>query len=254
MKQYLITGDTHGKVCERLEVLKQLGLKPFTTSIIILGDAGLNFYLNKTDENNKRKVNDYGYLVYCVRGNHEERPENIPSMHLEYDDEVYNFVYIENNYPNIRYLIDGGVYSFGDYSTLVIGGAYSVDKYYRLARAENPDKWSGWFKDEQLTTEEMERIAKDLYGESFDLVLSHTCPYSWQPFDLFINGVNQERIDKSMELWLESFKDIIDWKVWMFGHFHDDRDIIPGVRMLYTSIEDLDTTYSKLSAQEKGEG
>lgn len=253
MKQYLITGDTHGKVCERLEVLKQLDLKPDMTSLIILGDVGLNFYLNKTDENNKRNVNSYGYLIYCVRGNHEERPENIESIHLYYDEQICNFVYIEDKYPNIRYLVDGYVYIFGNYSTLVIGGAYSVDKKYRIARAIEPDKWSGWFKDEQLTTEEMKKITETLDGLSFDLVLSHTCPESWQPFDLFINAVNQDSVDKTMELWLESFKDIISWNVWMFGHFHDDRDITPGVRMLYKSIEELDTTYLKLLAQKKRE-
>ena len=37
---------------------------------------------------------------------------------------------------------DGEVYNFNGVSTLVIGGAYSVDKYYRLALGYN------WYESE----------------------------------------------------------------------------------------------------------
>ena len=54
--------------------------EPAETALIILGDAGINFYLNKTDKKNKKIINNTGYIIYCVRGNHEERPENIETM------------------------------------------------------------------------------------------------------------------------------------------------------------------------------
>ena len=83
-----------------------LDCKPEETGIIILGDAGLNFYLNGTDKKYKKQLNNMGYYIYCVRGNHEERPENIPGMVLVEDTETDNTVWIEEEYPNIRYFVD----------------------------------------------------------------------------------------------------------------------------------------------------
>ena len=45
IKNWLVTGDTHGQVLERLS---HIGYPPDETALIILGDMGLNFYLNKT--------------------------------------------------------------------------------------------------------------------------------------------------------------------------------------------------------------
>ena len=79
IKNFLITGDTHGRVMERLSHMENKYV-PQETALIILGDAGINFYLNKTDAKNKKNINATGYTIYCVRGNHEERPENISTM------------------------------------------------------------------------------------------------------------------------------------------------------------------------------
>jgi 3-oxoacid CoA-transferase subunit A len=95
--------------------------------LIILGDAGFNFYLNKTDWKLKRNTNNTGYTIYCVRGNHEERPENL-KIPLVYDEEVNGLVYCEKEFPNIKYFVDGSSYDIKGYSVLTIGGAYSVDK------------------------------------------------------------------------------------------------------------------------------
>lgn len=57
IKNWLVTGDTHGQVLERLSHIEYL---PDETALIILGDMGLNFYLNKTDRKNKRNVNATG--------------------------------------------------------------------------------------------------------------------------------------------------------------------------------------------------
>ena len=42
IKNWLVTGDTHGQVLERLS---HIGYPPDETALIILGDMGLNFYL-----------------------------------------------------------------------------------------------------------------------------------------------------------------------------------------------------------------
>ena len=247
LKNYLITGDTHGRVLERLDNIDTEKYNPEDTAVIILGDAGINFWLNKTDQNLKRNIQNTGFTLYCVRGNHEERPENLPNVVYTFDTNIKNYVIIESEYPNIRYLRDGYDYQINGKTVLVIGGAYSVDKWYRLNRAGVFDKLdpnytnskkTGWFPAEQLTDDELERIECNHTGMAYDVILTHTCPISWEPRDLFLPGLDQSTIDKSMEIWLDDFKNHLDWTIWLFGHYHDDRLIRPGVEMYYRDIED----------------
>ena len=255
IKKFFLTGDTHGRTAERLETLrsKHPDLKPAETALIILGDAGFNFYLNESDYKNKKQVNDMGYIVYCLRGNHEERPENISGMTIMVDHDIHGEVYVESMFSNIRYLMDGNVYDFGIFTTLCIGGAYSVDKWYRLARAgyskeeaETADpKKCGWFKDECLTAAEMATIMQEVKRESVDFILSHTCPLSWEPTDLFLNGIDQSTVDKSMEVWLDELKDNLKWKYWLCGHYHADRIERPHVEQFYQEYEDVESIIAR---------
>ena len=104
------------------------------------------------------------------------------------------------------------------YKTLSLPGAYSVDKYYRLARHLT------WYKDEQLDEKEMELGRNLCRNEApFDLVLSHTCPYPYEPTDLFLAGLDQSTVDSTMERYLGEIEFNLDYKRWAFGHFHADR-------------------------------
>jgi 3-oxoacid CoA-transferase subunit A len=103
IKNWFVTGDTHGQVLPRLSKINAGKYAASQTALIILGDAGINFYLNKTDLNLKRNIQNTGYTVYCVRGNHEERPENLSNIVYKYDQEVGNTVIFEPDFPNIRY-------------------------------------------------------------------------------------------------------------------------------------------------------
>ena len=250
IKNWFVTGDTHSQVLPRLSQINAGEYAASQTALIILGDAGINFYLNKTDMNLKRNIQNTGFTVYCVRGNHEERPENLGYIEHWYDENVKGYVMYEPDYPNIRYFEDGNAYEICGKSVLVIGGAYSVDKWYRLNRAGvtnkldkdylNPRK-TGWFPDEQLLDWEMTTIEKEHFGKHYDVILTHTCPISWEPTDLFLPGLDQSSVDKTMELWLNEVKQKVDWNIWLFGHYHDDRLVRPGVEMYYRDIEDWET-------------
>lgn len=251
IKNWILTGDTHSRVSARIEKILHDSpeLIPEETAIIILGDAGFNFFLNKTDGKQKHKTSELGCVVYCVRGNHEERPENL-GYPLVFDPEVQGEVYIEGAFPNIKYFKDGGVYNINGHRTLVIGGAYSVDKGYRLAaagltEATNEPKKSGWFKDELLTEDEMSKIASDVFLQDFDFVFSHTCPLSWEPTDLFLSFIDQSSVNKSMEQWLDVIKADIHWGVWCFGHFHADRIERPRVQQFYVYGENIETIWNR---------
>lgn len=257
IKNVILTGDTHGGMATITRV-SNIGrnmpeYKPEETAIIILGDAGLNFYLNNTDKKYKKLLNGMGYYIYCVRGNHEARPELVPGIHPFYDENINGVVMQDMDYPNIRYLKDGGEYSICGRSFLALGGAYSVDKWYRLARAgytaaeaETADpKKCGWFKDELLTYDEMSEIWDKICGKNYDFILSHTCPLSWEPTDLFLSCIDQTTVDKSMELWLDKVRQAVKYGVWCFGHYHADRIERPYVEQFYQEYETIDTIWER---------
>ena len=249
IKTWLIRGDNHGSFYWMSQQLNNY--EPETTAVIILGDAGLNFYLNKTDERTKKEVEEKGYYLYLVRGNHECRPQHLENMKLLWDDEVQGNVYVEEAYPHIRYFKDYGIYNINSYRCLIIGGAYSVDKWYRLARfgitdpALNMPKKTGWFADECLTEIEMtncEEIIYDSGNNYFDFVFTHTCPIKFQPRDLFLGFVDQSKVDTSMEVWMNKLSEkIVVNFAWCFGHYHADRIEAPHVEQYFDDIENLDT-------------
>lgn len=207
-----ITGDTH-RDFSRLFKLEEIE----DDMLIILGDAGINYCLNDEDIRYKEYLKRFKIKLFCIRGNHEERPENINSY-----KEVEMFggkVFIEEDYPNLIFAKDGEVYNIDGKSILVIGGAYSVDKEYRIMYGYK------WFKDEQLTTKEMNNILDKVKGKHFDIVLTHTCPYKYEPIEVFMKGLDQSKVDKSTEHFLDEIEKNIDYDKWYCGHYHTEKQI-----------------------------
>lgn len=249
--KYYITGDCHGDFSRFIRFKQILGNDASNIGIIILGDAGLNFWLNDRDIKNKTFVNNLGFTFYCVRGNHESRPEDMPSIRFTIDKEVKGIICYEEAFPNIKYLLDGEEYYFNDYRTLVIGGAYSVDKWQRILRngrteETNNPKVTGWWANEQLSEPERESIENRIYDREpdYDFVFTHTCPRSWEPTDLFIRGLDQNKIDKTTENWLDEIAQNLNFHTWCFGHFHSDRQEGVGIEQFYQDIADLDDVYN----------
>ena len=181
-----------------------------------------------------------------MRGNHEERPENLDYIEYHYDENIKGYIMMEPEFPLIRYFQDGHAYEINGHSTLVIGGAYSVDKWYRLTRARSAgNSFSGWFEDEQLADWEMTNIENDIANKKYDFVFTHTCPADWEPTDLFISFIDQSRVDKTMENWLNKIKETFTWSVWCFGHFHDDRIERPHVEQFFYEIESLEDIWDR---------
>ena len=58
------------------------------------------------------------------------RPESLPTyQEMKWNDGI---VYVEKDYPNLLFAKDGEIYNINGKKTLVIGGAYSVDRDYRI--------------------------------------------------------------------------------------------------------------------------
>ena len=248
INRWLITGDTHGDFTRFRNYDKEIQ-KDEHTAVIILGDAGLNWTLDERDNQMKNFLSKrYKFRIYCVRGNHEARPADVPGMELIYDEDVEGEVYIQKKWPNIRYFKDWGTYTIDGLDVAIIGGAYSVDKWFRL------DRGAIWFENEQLTEEEMIAVTAELTGMEVDMVLTHTCPICWEPRDLFLPMIDQSRVDKSMELFLEEIAKCFGWKVWCFGHYHADRIEHPGVEQFFKDTEDLKAIWQRWQEYEKTDG
>lgn len=234
IKQWLVTGDTHGDFSRFREYPAEWNNDE--TAVIILGDAGININEGKPDYFIKKNLHDnYNFYIYCVRGNHEMRPRDVKYMEKIWDINVSGYIYYEPEFPRIRYFLDYGDYFFNKLRVFVIGGAYSVDKEIRLQR-DLP-----WFANEELTEEEMDDCMEQLIGRNFDLMLTHTCPFSWEPKDLFLDFVDQSKVSKRMEKFLDEVRQEINRNViWLWGHYHCDRIEVPCGEMFFKDTETLD--------------
>ena len=213
-----ITGDTHGQF-QRIELFCRVMQTTKADTMIILGDTGFNYYGGKRDATVKSYANAFPIRLFCIHGNHEIRPQNIPS----YNETVFcgGRVLYEPEYPDILFAIDGEVYELDGYRCIVIGGAYSVDKFYRL------EKGYGWWPDEQPSPEIKARVEEKLaaIGNEVDIVLTHTCPRKYEPVETFLDFIDQSTVDKSTEDWLDRIEGQISYKKWYCGHYHTRKRI-----------------------------
>lgn len=233
VNKVFIKGDCHGS----FGFLDNFCFKANTTKddiLIILGDAGINYNLNMKDIILKEKIKNYPITLFCIHGNHEERPYNIPSYK---EKEMFGgIVYVEDEYPNIIFAKDGENYKIGGHYYFVLGGAYSVDKNYRLARGWN------WFESEQPDDKIKKYVQEQirLYDGKFDIILSHTAPLKYEPVEMFLPMIDQSKVDKTTEKWLNKIEDEIDYNMWYFGHYHGDYCKAEKIRMLFNDILTID--------------
>ena len=226
-----ITGDTHrnftriAKFCHDFKTTKK-------DILVILGDAGINYYGEVYDNVLKGFLRALPITLFCIHGNHENRPSNIKT----YKEKKWNGgkVYIEKDYPNLIFAKDGEIYNLDGMQTLVIGGAYSVDKRQRLIFGYN------WWEDEQPSEEIKKHVEKNLEKNDWDvdIVLSHTVPLKYEPVEVFLPGIDQSTVDKSTEIWMDYIEEKLSYKKWYAGHYHTEK-IKDKLRLMFNDIEEL---------------
>lgn len=245
----MVKSDLHGSIADVNLVLSQIDSPSSNDYIIVCGDAGLEYGNIVSSRTKKLMSKEFPGTWIIMRGNHDNRYWDrhthwvkngicqCPNDGWEINEQDY---LVQQKYPNIWYVQDeGGIYSIDGYNFLFIPGAYSIDKYYRKERN------LPYEPNEQLTYQEIIHLMNEvqefqLSGYNIDYVVSHTAPLSLETYfrDLFLDFIIQNTVDKNMEKALDQFVEIVEptMKAWMFGHFHDDRDILNKYHMLYNTL------------------
>lgn len=231
-----ITGDTHGdfkrlkKFCNKIQTTKD-------DTMIILGDSGLNYYTDIRCRRYKHEAQRLPIKLFCVHGNHEERASNIPQYH---ESEFWGGkVLVEDEFPDLKFALDGEIYKIptinGEKDAIVIGGAYSVDKYYRLKVGAN------WYSSEQPSDNiknKVEEVLK-LRNQKIDIILSHTCPNRYIPTEWFLSGIDQSTVDRTTEEWLDNVLENLGYyEKWYCGHYHGNK-VIDKLEFMFENINQL---------------
>lgn len=250
-QRVFLMGDLHGVVneiyCRCHDLVDDLGAKSGDT-IIWLGDVGISYgYINRSIlDTMSRMSEEYGFTHVIIRGNHDTRyVRDMSAGVFSAYGEMHSIrwcngsAYVLDKYPSIIFLADeGGLYEILGRKTLVIPGAYSVDKHYRLVYG-----WP-WEPEEQLSESELDVLIELSCISDVDAVLSHTCPYSWEPdlSEFLLDGLDQSKVDASMERALDTiwYNVMPTCKEWWFGHFHGDKDLPNGIgHVLYWSYAEF---------------
>lgn len=240
-----VLGDVHGddfEVYERVSMLFDESDIRRGDTIIWLGDVGISYgYIRKQMLDALEETGcDYDLTHVIIRGNHDTRYiRDIKFGVFSAYGDAYETTWCDGpatvleSYPHIVFLADeGGLYRIKGLNTLVIPGAYSVDKNYRLTYS-----WP-WEPEEQLTLDELDKIIELSCMSDIDIVLSHTCPDSWKEYmgEFLMDGLDQSKVDNTMEKALNTvwYNVMPTCKEWWFGHFHGDKDMPNGIgHLLY---------------------
>ena len=255
--KYYITGDKHRNISYVKNFCQDMNTRKKDV-LIILGDAGFNYFEDSRDDMLKKEAADLKISLFCLHGNKEKRPQNIQTYGIR--SFCGGKVYYEPKYPNIYFAIDGEIYTFEGKKYIVVGGAHSVDKMRCIA--EGKPFWEDEMPDESVKAKVEERLSREnnsIYG-----VMSHTCPIDYLPTEMFMSTrqnaeikskpkkiwarkkaskkadkkVFQPDIDRTTEEWLSTLEQRLTYEVWYCGHYHIDKQI-DKVNMLYNEIRPL---------------
>lgn len=212
------TGDPHGDVAEIVEFCRQMRLQPADT-LVILGDVGGQLLSERAGylrQGAAQRLRPNGF-VHPRQPRVPARPSaRVWAAGLERRPGVCPAgVFPCPVRRGRRDLHAGRAGSPGDWRRL------QLDKYYRLMRGFR------WWEDEQpdeATKAKVEQVLA-VRGWQVPVVLSHTCPFKYEPVEAFLPGIDQSSVDASTERWLDTIDDRLTCDAWYCGHWHINKRI-----------------------------
>lgn len=239
MSQLLIAGDVHGNTDHAKATIDKARLNG-CHKVFFLGDFGAweHFdsgirYFDAVEEHARVR----GMPVYFLDGNHDKTSLLLDKYGDQADDEGFLICR-----PHLRYAPRGHRWTWEGKKFIALGGAYSVDKDYRLALEQHEGRGPGrqWFPEEEMTDEEIDRIlltGLNAMGVPVDIMLTHDKPRAsnprWNRKDLPECWPNQDRIQRAVQ--------VLKPDLLFHGHLHYRyKDIIEAGDGAFTEVVGLD--------------
>lgn len=262
-----VTGDTHSKV-ERLNTESFPEQKEMTKDdyVVILGDFGLVWDFrgeNKTEKHWLDWLEEKSFTTLFIDGNHDNHKRL-----AEYPVEEWHGGKVHKIRPSVIHLMRGEVYDIDGARCLAFGGAPSHDirglasdeemkENYaagildrndplfesKLKRLKHLNHYAyfypfrvlneSWWKEEIASEEEYNNALNNLakVNNKVDFVFSHDAPSS----TVALLSMGEYKTNQQTR-YLENIREQIDYKAWLFGHYHEDKRITEKEFCLYWQI------------------
>ena len=189
--------------------------------VIVTGDFG---YVMRGERNNlpeKNKLDTLAHKPYTILfcdGNHEGFD------YLEqYPEEIRYGAPVRRIRNNIFWLQRGYIYTIEGKTFFVMGGAYSIDKAFRMRYQEICGE-KIWFEKELPSPEEYRRAIQNLEASNnkVDYIITHTAPRSIIP--RIIHSYPDDH-DRELTGFFDWIYCETSFKAWFCGHFHEDCEV-----------------------------
>lgn len=212
----LFAGDTHGNL-GHAQYLVRTAKKEGCDRVFVLGDFGMwehqkagVYFLDTL--NTYCNVNNIH--MYFADGNHDKTSLTVEMYADSRDDEGFMMVR-----PYIHYAWRGHRWTWDDVKFIALGGAYSVDKDWRLDLEKRyPGKYGGpgslWFPEEEMSDEDMAAILENT--DPVDVIMAHDKPRcsnpGWNRKNITECLPNQDRLQRAVET--------LNPRFFFHGHLH----------------------------------
>lgn len=204
----LISGDSHADINHIKSLISKV--KKFECdAVFVVGDYGF-WPRDKRGLKFLDAVSKLDFPVYFLAGNHEDW--DILDKHVE-DSGSEDFIEV---HPNSFYAPTGLTWEWDGVKFLSVGGAYSIDRRYRV-------KFIDWFPQEIITEQD---VSNCLGKGQVDVLLSHDSPACVDiqlPFSTTYNGAKIINFDPDTNLNRNRLQVVVDMtnpKYLVHGHWH----------------------------------
>jgi len=185
-----IIGDIHGRVYEYEKLVRD------ADESIQIGDFGMGFLYPPELETVEKIFSSGDHKFF--RGNHDD-PARCKSFDAYIPDGTYD----------------------ADRNMMMIGGAWSIDGYYRRAR-DAVCGTTSWWPDEECSVPELARIHAQYLYHKPSVVLSHDAPTQAAKemfFDAGYNMMGPQTHTRTADM-LQTMFEAHQPDLWVFGHWH----------------------------------
>lgn len=251
MGRIFVTGDVHGDID-----IKKLNTSNFPIQrdltkddyVIIAGDFGGVWYGSSDlassnpdyilppqhkayvgkDDYWLKWLENKPFTTLFVDGNHENH-----ALLDTYAVEEWKGGKIHRIRPSVIHLMRGQVYEIAGETWFTMGGATSRDQAYRK---ENLSWWARELPDETEYEEANRNLSR--YQYQVDYVITH-CIGNRIAGKISQLTENDTYPQDSLTDYLDGLEDILRYKCWFFGHYHQDMKIDEQHRLLYQDIIEI---------------